>query len=872
MWFTVYYCSGGHVWPIFYLEAKLPSHISLPASRINVDDWMPSALRDLLELVLRLQLLCRFVVYKIDLHTIGSPLRLWNVAAKAAEGVAWRNIDGEIISVSVVHKLDDRVNCWVLQVSAVQSALYILDESYAKTNVAIIRDRVLPYNFDGEDYLYVVPIIASPVCAMSEYSAESYTRPIELGRMRFTSTCGCIQLDSEDPIAYALRLRLCQLNQIDHSRFPDYLYHGRMYLLNTKSVLLREFADPLTIPPYAILSHRWADPRRETTFEQLKARRVSEKIKYFCEEALIDGYDWVWVDTCCINKTSSSELSEAINSMYIWYGKSDVCYAYLKDVSGAGDARQPDSAFRKSEWFRRGWTLQELIAPAKVVFLDADWKLIGTKENLADVVEEITKVPRDILLHRSPFSKFSVAQRLSWAADRETTRDEDQAYSLMGLFGIHMPTLYGEGQHAFIRLQQEIMRNSNDHSVFAWKTGPLLPSWQGLLAPSPSYFHASDTIVQMPYETYGKQFAKISQPHYSVTNYGILLRLPLYHISKQGAEVYLAALACKFSEGRMICIRLQRLQGNLYTKESPDFIDVEIQPNRFVVQEVYIQHTSPVFDMTSSHHARSNMACTFFIDRTMLSTFKLKRGGLAPPRMWVEDEGGLRLTIDGFCERRYGTAIFEVEATGAMFAVILGADKVDSSGQNDATREVWVDLIARKDHQVWRDLSSTGGDAIKIQAMYRDPKSSLCASKVSDSQSRHRRESVEKDLGLDTVRLTTRLTQVAPEQSLWWNTVELYIQRISSPTTTVVDSSSIFEQPHDNTSLRQANIDSSPPSRSVDKSNTALPAYGDKSRTMTFLQAKTRACCVVRPRVSVCASLLIRWRVRSLSKLRTRYT
>ena len=163
-------------------------------------------------------------------------------------------------------------------------------------------------------------------------------------------------------------------------------------------------------------------------------------------------------DLCCIDKTSSAELSEAINSMYRWYQESGVCYAYLADV--------PPNAFSKSRWFTRGWTLQELIAPSTVIFLDQKWQEIGTKSSLQRVISEITGIPTDILLG-GDLEDASIAQRMSWASKRETTRVEDAAYCLMGIFSIHMPMLYGEGERAFIRLQEEIMRVSDDHSLFA---------------------------------------------------------------------------------------------------------------------------------------------------------------------------------------------------------------------------------------------------------------------------------------------------------------------------------------------------------------------------------------------------------------------
>ena len=204
--------------------------------------------------------------------------------------------------------------------------------------------------------------------------------------------------------------------------------------------------------------------------------KLSPKIRHACRVARENGYRYIWIDSCCIDKSSSSELSEAINSMYKWYGLARVCYAYVADVPPGEDHREEYSNFRKSRWFQRGWTLQELIAPLRVEFFSKDWTPIGSKHALVDLVESVTKIDHEALLHWSSLDKFSVAQRLSWAANRKTTRVEDRAYSLLGIFDINMPTLYGEGERAFRRLQEQIMQGTPDQSLFAW--GDHYPSSQ----------------------------------------------------------------------------------------------------------------------------------------------------------------------------------------------------------------------------------------------------------------------------------------------------------------------------------------------------------------------------------------------------------
>ena len=174
-----------------------------------------------------------------------------------------------------------------------------------------------------------------------------------------------------------------------------------MWLLSTARAELEFFADPESVEPgYAILSHVWDD--KEDTFQDLQILRnrctetgtnprdfVSEKIRRSCMLAAAHGLKWVWVDTCCIDKKSSAELSEAINSMFRYYARSRVCYAFLRDVPSApsSDFEDRNSAFCRSQWHRRGWTLQELIAPKFLIFVSSQWDVLGTKAELAVEVD-----------------------------------------------------------------------------------------------------------------------------------------------------------------------------------------------------------------------------------------------------------------------------------------------------------------------------------------------------------------------------------------------------------------------------------------------------------------------------------------------------
>jgi len=302
-----------------------------------------------------------------------------------------------------------------------------------------------------------------------------------------------------------------------------------MRLINTYTLQLEEFTGKP--PSYAILSHTWtgeevslqeftspSPPIHKEGYAKItnscaitrkQVRTMLDKLfenTSFNWGGMNDGkqfLEYLWVDTCCIDKSSSAELSESINSMFRWYRDSRIFYAYLADVSSG-----PDFAidFRRSKWFRRGWTLQELIAPCDVHFYSKEWDLLGTRDNLADLIAEVTSID-SVLLRRNSVAlsrntdidvmldSFSVARRMSWAAERKTTREEDIAYCLMGIFKINMPLLYGEGQRAFLRLQEEIVKVYNDQSILAWQhpNDPdgtfVIPPISSLWAMHPSFFH-----------------------------------------------------------------------------------------------------------------------------------------------------------------------------------------------------------------------------------------------------------------------------------------------------------------------------------------------------------------------------------------------
>lgn len=223
------------------------------------------------------------------------------------------------------------------------------------------------------------------------------------------------------------------------------------------------------IPKYAILSHRWG--AEEITFKELidgtgKNKSGYRKLQFCGEQAKRNHLQYFWVDTCCIDKTNAVELQEAINSMFRWYQHAIKCYVYLPDVllprsNSANRLNESwESAFRKSEWFTRGWTLQELIAPTSVEFFSKEGESLGNKASLERHICEITGIPVNAL-RGSALSDFSVTERMSWVASRETYRQEDIAYSLLGIFDVNMPLIYSEGKdNALRRLREQIDKAS----------------------------------------------------------------------------------------------------------------------------------------------------------------------------------------------------------------------------------------------------------------------------------------------------------------------------------------------------------------------------------------------------------------------------
>ncbi|KAL8690236.1 MAG: hypothetical protein Q9218_004274 [Villophora microphyllina] len=396
-----------------------------------------------------------------------------------------------------------------------------------------------------------------------------------------------------------------------------------MRLLNTRTRRLSQFFDEQR-PPYAILSHTWGmeevsmqdleELHKQFEIEDLhgdslqsppasssvSSRAGWRKIEASYDQALHDRLSWIWVDTCCIDKTSSAELSEGINSMFAWYKGSTVCYAFLSDVDAAAeDVFASKSAFSASRWFTRGWTLQELLAPRRLGFFNSSWQAISqptSRSRLFELISEITRVPT-AYLQGLDVREATIGMRMSWASRRATTRKEDVAYCLLGIFDINMPLLYGEGMKAFSRLQKEIMKRTFDNTILAW--GFL--TWDqrnqssdtedcGVLATSPADFAYSGTLGLCP------RFASSPSRDMQMTNEGLRLQVQLRaprNNAQRRTRRYVAVLDCfsRQDPSKRLAIPLRKTEppggyrgtkvgdGDVFIRASQTLVFSDITPN-----------------------------------------------------------------------------------------------------------------------------------------------------------------------------------------------------------------------------------------------------------------------------------------------------
>ncbi|KAK3644335.1 hypothetical protein LTR56_005427 [Elasticomyces elasticus] len=335
-----------------------------------------------------------------------------------------------------------------------------------------------------------------------------------------------------------------------------------MWLIDVHTYKLKAFYDS-NIPKFAILSHTWGDD--ELTFQGIQNPEASTwpsfvKVRRTCELALKDGLEWVWIDTCCIDKSSSAELSEAINSMFRWYNGARICYVLLSDFEGTNGVAD-DSHFskcvaklKKCRWFSRGWCLQELIgtlvliAPQILQFYDKDWVFVSTRHDIPEQLSEVTGICRSML-------DWPWIDGFSWKSDSEFS-DNDFSHWGGGIFDINMTLLYGEGANAFARLQEEIIKRSADHSVLAWDHHTILRPWRpsspsALLAEHPYKFtHCNNVLATDHHRRHAPKTAL------DLTNQGLRVTLRLV----RGPDAYdwgvlNCTLADDFSGPLALCLR-----------------------------------------------------------------------------------------------------------------------------------------------------------------------------------------------------------------------------------------------------------------------------------------------------------------------------
>ncbi|KAI6083897.1 hypothetical protein F4821DRAFT_243908 [Hypoxylon rubiginosum] len=327
-------------------------------------------------------------------------------------------------------------------------------------------------------------------------------------------------------------------------------------------------------PKYAILSHTWS--LEEISFQEMTAinddpyhpaakKPGYTKVAEVCQMARSNGIPYAWVDTCCIDKTSSSELGEAINSMYRWYQQAEVCYAFLPDF----DTDSPlEKALPKCRWFTRGWCLQELLAPKTVLFYDTRWNRIGSKAELTSLISKITLVDEKILIDSDLINTVPVARRMSWAANRTTTKEEDIAYCLLGIFDVNMPMLYGEGSRAFQRLQEEITKESNDLSIFAIREPPHSYSngkahpYRSLFATSPKDFEGCGNLTHTRTDVHWNNA-------FALTNKGLYFRRAEMQLDVRHG-LFSLPLNCLISENKLARMYLRKVGPGLYARCDAD--------------------------------------------------------------------------------------------------------------------------------------------------------------------------------------------------------------------------------------------------------------------------------------------------------------
>ncbi|KAL6862622.1 hypothetical protein ACO1O0_002859 [Amphichorda felina] len=504
-------------------------------------------------------------------------------------------------------------------------------------------------------------------------------------------------------------------------------------LIDTETLALKSFTGKF--PKYAILSHTWVADE-EVSFQEATAisddpnhaatkKSGYRKIQRTCNKVKAHGFQYVWVDTCCIDKTSSAELSEAINSMYSWYASAARCYVYLEDLSGLDTGVE---SLGRCRWFTRGWTLQELIAPKELRFYNGQFKYVGTKRELKKTISKITGIHEYVLGGDVLPSEVAVARRMSWAAKRETTRAEDMAYCLLGIFDINMPMLYGEGKKAFMRLQEEIIKRSNDLSIF-WidppktrkvKPGSMYSIYEDLFARSPEQFASYDGDF--------RSLQAGNRHVFDVTSMGLHCKqvelhvhppdqIPLTHLSSNGQGVYSLVLGHVEDSGD----RFEAVEHHLFLQKlGPPGIFVKLcadtsmahirsdrrSPLRTSLEEAYIT-TSSDYELSVELFRAPNIFIKFVLDNGEELTSALQnpvpRSNWDAPNFQFVTPGELKFhgSVKIFPHLVQGKAQFRKGKTVVdNFHVACGTEPHPDSGeQKKGGRVFWVRLFSQKHWQ-----------------------------------------------------------------------------------------------------------------------------------------------------------------------------
>ena len=448
-----------------------------------------------------------------------------------------------------------------------------------------------------------------------------------------------------------------------------------MRLLHARTLEFEVFHDD-QIPQYVILSHTWGDEEvsyQEMRFLQqynalpaeleediifvaamkmsvgldilldsraIESRTGYSKIQEMANIAREKGMDYFWIDTCCIDKSSSAELQEAINSMYRWYQHSSFCAVHLEGVDithykSWGGMIDLATILQPCKWITRGWTLQELIAPRNLAFYDGNftcieaWRMYNGLERATGVSEYV--------LRTGDLSRSSVAQKMSWAATRKTTRIEDRAYSLMGLFGVQIPMLYGEGENAFSRLQEEIIRTTPDDSIFAWRaTWGLTSSYCGLLAKSPDVFEQSQSVDR-------------GRSTFAMSNMGLKIDAPLsleivspeqlrnWRVpGHKGSDPIRLLLLDAEQYGRSIGLFVRRLEANFYARVAPNIFE-HSKMSKLKLETLYFEDPPRI--------PRKLMSCAMYCFHFEFDQSEYSISSARPRGLWDQDRQELSIEI-----------------------------------------------------------------------------------------------------------------------------------------------------------------------------------------------------------------------------------